>query len=102
MSSGTGTFQGGIHPYDGKDLSKDLPTLTVMPKGDLVYPMAQQHLGAPSKPIVAVGDKVLMGQRIAEATGFSSIYLFCSTFKAALGLTPTQFRKHFKNQGSGG
>ena len=62
MSSGTGTFQGGIHPYDGKDLSKDLPTLTVMPKGDLVYPMAQQHLGAPSKPIVAVGDKVLMGR----------------------------------------
>ena len=39
---------------------------------------------------------------IADATGFSSIYLFCSTFKAALGLTPTQFRKHFKNQGSGG
>ena len=38
---------------------------------------------------------------IADATGFSSIYLFCSTFKAALGLTPTQFRKHFKNQGSG-
>lgn len=37
---------------------------------------------------------------IAEATGFSSIYLFCSTFKSAVGLTPTQFRKHFKNQSS--
>ena len=37
---------------------------------------------------------------ISDATGFSSIYLFCSTFKTALGMTPTQFRKHFKNQGS--
>ncbi|MEI3238862.1 MAG: electron transport complex subunit RsxC [Lachnospiraceae bacterium] len=88
MSSGTGTFQGGIHPYDGKDLSKDLPTLTVMPKGDLVYPMAQQHLGAPSKPIVAVGDKVLMGQRIAEATGFISAHICCSVSGTVKAIEP--------------
>ena len=55
MSIGTGTFKGGVHPYDGKDLSKDKPTLAVLPKGDLVFPMAGQHLGAPAKPIVAVG-----------------------------------------------
>ena len=78
MSTGTGTFKGGVHPYDGKDLSKDLPTLTVMPKGDLVFPMAQQHLGAPSRPVVAVGDKVLMGQRIGEASGFISAHI-CSS-----------------------
>jgi electron transport complex protein RnfC len=65
------TFKGGIHPFEGKDLSKDLPTKTILPKGDLVYPMSQ-HIGAPAKPIVAVGDKVLVGQRIAEAQGFVS------------------------------
>ncbi|MDD6212209.1 MAG: electron transport complex subunit RsxC [Clostridiales bacterium] len=78
MSTGTGTFEGGVHPFDGKSLSKDLPTLTVLPKGDLVYPMAGQHLGAPAKPIVNVGDKVLMGQRIAEAGGFISAHICCS------------------------
>ena len=63
------TFVGGIHPYDGKELSKDKPIKAVLPKGDLVYPLSQ-HIGAPAKPIVAKGDHVLTGQMIAEAGGF--------------------------------
>ena len=31
------TFVGGIHPYDGKDLSKDKPIQDVLPKGEMVY-----------------------------------------------------------------
>lgn len=65
------TFRGGIHPFEGKDMSKALPIKEVLPKGDLVYPMSQ-HIGAPSKPIVQVGDKVLVGQKIGEAGGFVS------------------------------
>lgn len=65
------TFKGGIHPYDGKNLSKDKPTKVVLPKGDLVYPMSQ-HIGAPAKPVVSVGDQVLVGQVIGEAAGFIS------------------------------
>lgn len=72
-----GTFKGGVHPFEGKDLSKDLPTKKVLPKGDLVFPMSQ-HIGAPSKPIVSVGDRVLMGQKIAEAGGFISAFI-CSS-----------------------
>ncbi|MFA9466150.1 MAG: electron transport complex subunit RsxC [Velocimicrobium sp.] len=72
-----GTFGGGIHPFDGKELSKDLATKVVLPKGELVYPMAQ-HIGAPAKPIVSVGDKVLAGQRIGEAQGFVSANI-CSS-----------------------
>lgn len=30
------TFVGGIHPYDGKDLSKDKPIQDVLPKGEMV------------------------------------------------------------------
>ena len=30
------TFRGGVHPYEGKDLSKDLPIKTVQPKKELV------------------------------------------------------------------
>lgn len=65
------TFKGGIHPYDGKDLSKDRPIKQYEPSGELVYLMSQ-HIGAPAKPIVQIGDRVLVGQKIAEAGGFVS------------------------------
>lgn len=65
------TFKGGIHPREGKDISKNLPTIEVLPKGDLVFPMSQ-HIGAPAVPVVALGDKVIMGQTIAEAAGYVS------------------------------
>lgn len=71
------TFKGGIHPYEGKELSQDKPVKIVLPKGDLVYPMSQ-HIGAPAKPIVAVGDHVSVGQRIGEAQGFISANVVAS------------------------
>ena len=51
------TFHGGIHPYEGKELSKDKPIREYLPKGDLVYPLSQ-HIGAPANPIVEKGDTV--------------------------------------------
>ncbi len=71
------TFKGGVHPYDGKDLSKDKPIRELLPKGELVYPLSQ-HIGAPASPIVAVGDTVLRGQKIAEAGGFVSAPVYAS------------------------
>ena len=65
------TFKGGVHPYDGKELSKDKPIRTVLPEGELVYPLSQ-HIGAPAVPIVKKGDHVLLGQKIADAGGFVS------------------------------
>ena len=71
------TFTGGIHPYDGKDLSKDKPIRDIKPKGELVYPLSQ-HIGAPAKAIVNKGDKVLRGQMIAEAGGFVSAPIYAT------------------------
>ena len=71
------TFRGGVHPYEGKELSSDLPIKTVMPTGEMVFPMGQ-HIGAPATPIVAKGDKVLVGQKIGEASGFISANI-CSS-----------------------
>lgn len=71
------TFTGGIHPYDGKDLSKDRPIQDLLPKGEMVYPLSQ-HIGAPAKPIVAKGDRVLAGQLIAESGGFVSAPIYAS------------------------
>lgn len=65
------TFAGGIHPYDGKNLSKNKAICDYLPKGDCVYPLSQ-HIGAPAIPLVKKGDRVLAGQKIAEAGGFVS------------------------------
>jgi electron transport complex protein RnfC len=69
------TFIGGVHPYDGKDLSKDKPMKTIIPKGEMVYPLSQ-HIGAPATPIVQKGERVLAGQKIAEAGGFVSAPIY--------------------------
>ena len=65
------TFQGGIHPYDGKDLSKDKPIVELKAGPVLVFPLSQ-HIGAPAKPLVQKGDYVYRGQKIAEAGSFVS------------------------------
>ncbi len=72
-----GTFTGGIHPYDGKDLSKDKLIKDILPKGDLVYPLSQ-HIGAPAVPVVKKGDHVLTGQKIADAAGFVSAPIYAT------------------------
>lgn len=81
------TFQGGIHPYDGKELSKDKPIKAVLPKGDLVYPLSQ-HIGAPARPIVAKGDHVLTGQKIAEAGGFVSAPIYATVSGTVKAIEP--------------
>ncbi len=81
------TFTGGIHPYDGKDLSKGKPIREVFPKGDLVYPLSQ-HIGAPAQPIVKKGDHVLTGQKIAEAGGFVSAPIYASVSGTVKAIEP--------------
>ena len=81
------TFKGGIHPDDGKILSKDNPIKELLPQGDLVYPMSQ-HIGAPAKPVVKVGDKVLVGQKIGEAVGFVSSNIICSVSGKVKAIEP--------------
>ena len=71
------TFAGGIHPYEGKELTKDKPIKTVLPKGDLVYPLLQ-HIGAPATPVVSVGDQVAKGQLIGEPKDGLSVAIHCS------------------------
>ena len=71
------TFKGGVHPYEGKELSKDKPIERLVPIGDMVYPLSQ-HIGAPAKPVVAKNDRVLVGQLIAEASGFVSANIYSS------------------------
>lgn len=71
------TFKGGAHPYDGKKMSKDCPIEILNPGDTLVYPLSQ-HIGAMAKPLVKAGDRVLVGQKIAEKGGFISANIHSS------------------------
>ncbi len=84
---GFSTFKGGVHPYDGKELSKYTPIQPVTPGKELVYPVSQ-HIGAPATPIVAVGDHVLRGQKIAEAGGFVSAPIYASVSGTVKAIEP--------------
>ena len=61
-------FFGGIHPKYNKEMSTGITSFhTVTPK-QVVIPLLQ-HIGAPCKPLVQVGDRVLMGQKIGDGEG---------------------------------
>ena len=82
---GSGTFRGGIHPYDGKELSRDRVIQDIRPGKELAY-LVSQHIGAPAKPIVKKGDRVLVGQMIAEAGGFVSAPVYASVSGVVKGI----------------
>ena len=65
------TFKiGGVHPNDNK-LTAHKSIVTLEAPKEAIFPF-EQHIGAPAKPIVNVGDRVKTGQMIAEAGGFVS------------------------------
>ena len=62
---------GGVHPSDNKQWSKG-SAIEIMELPDVVNIPLAQHIGAPATAIVKKGDTVVVGQKIAEATGFMS------------------------------
>ncbi len=61
-------FFGGIHPKYNKEMSTQSSQLPVIAPAQVVIPL-QQHIGAPCKSLVAVGDKVRVGQKIGDGEG---------------------------------
>ena len=64
---------GGVHPCDNK-LARGC-AIETLPVPSTVWVSMAQHLGAPAKPVVAVGDLVKTGQVIAEPGGFISAFV---------------------------
>ena len=61
-------FFGGIHPKYNKEMSTGITDFhTIVPK-QVVIPL-QQHIGAPCRPLVAEGDRVLRYQKIGDGEG---------------------------------
>ena len=61
------TFRGGIHVDEQKNTA-GMRTEAIASPPEVCISMSQ-HIGAPAKPLVAVGDRVLVGQKIGEVEG---------------------------------
>ena len=77
---------GGVHPHDSK-ISRDC-AIEKLPLAPTVYIQLSQHIGAPAKPVVAVGDKVKVGQVIAEPGGFVSAFIHSSVSGTVKSIAP--------------
>ncbi|MDN0074050.1 electron transport complex subunit RsxC [Crenobacter sp. SG2303] len=84
------TFHGGIELPENKQQSTGRPIGTPPLPARLCLPLSQ-NLGNPAKPCVAVGDRVLKGQRIAEADGTVSAALHAPTSGTVVEIAPRAF-----------
>ena len=66
------TFPGGAHIADYKGFTNSLKTVEAEVPAKVYIPMSM-HIGAPSRPLVKVGDEVKMGQKVAESQGYVSV-----------------------------
>lgn len=84
-------FHGGIHPPEMKHLSNGTDIAPGPLPAQLILPL-NMHIGAPAKPLVEPGDRVLKGQMIAEPTGAVSAAIHAPTSGtvSAIGPRPIQ------------
>jgi electron transport complex protein RnfC len=75
---------GGVHPNDSKISAN--AAIENFPIPEVAYISMGQHLGAPAEPIVAAGDKVKVGQLIANANGFISAPVHSSVSGTVKGI----------------
>lgn len=81
------TFKGGIHLSDMKTDTEHKAIIDIEAPPVLVFPLSQ-HIGAPAVPCVAVGDRVLEGQKIAEMSGFVSANIHSSVSGRVTAIGP--------------
>lgn len=78
-------FAHGVHPPDSKELTNRLPVRRMPYPDEVILPL-RQHAGKPAKPLVAAGDRVQRGDKIAEADGFVSAPVHASAAGTVLGI----------------
>ena len=64
------TFKRGIHPPESK-FTEHVPIINQLnlAENEMVFPLSM-HLGAPCQPLVSVGEKVLIGEKIGDNEAF--------------------------------
>ncbi|MBE6928097.1 MAG: electron transport complex subunit RsxC [Ruminococcaceae bacterium] len=85
------SFFGGVHPKGYKELSCEAPITPIHPK--MVSIALSQHIGAPCKPLVSVGERVLLGQKIGDGQGL------CAPVHASVSGTVIAIEKRYYPSG---
>ncbi|WP_444935160.1 electron transport complex subunit RsxC [Microbulbifer sp. JTAC008] len=80
-------FPGGVHPPENKHQSTGEPIGVIPLAEDLIVPLLQ-HSGTTAIPLVNLGDKVLKGQKIAEADGFISCPVHAPSSGRVMAIEP--------------
>jgi electron transport complex protein RnfC len=85
------SFRGGIFPlqhrHHGKHLSEGQPIRKAVVPSSVTIPLSQ-HIGAPCRPIVKVGDTVKVGQKIGEPEGYVSAPIHSSISGKVIAIEP--------------
>ncbi len=79
------SFRGGIHPPEHKSLTEHKEIVRLDPPKLMAFPL-QQHIGAMAEPLVKVGDRVLMGQKIGDSDQFISAPIHSSVSGKVIGI----------------
>ena len=86
------TFRGGVHPlhgaHEGKGPTRGVPVRDYV--ADTVTILMGMHLGAPSTPCVQAGDRVKLGQVIAEPVGFLGLPVHASVSGEVIAVGPVR------------
>ena len=80
-------YHGGLHLPDHKSLSNSHDSRELPLPKRFILPM-QQHIGEAASPVVKVGDRVLKGAMIAEATGKVSAPIHAPTSGTVVEIAP--------------
>ncbi len=78
-------IRGGVHPNDRKHLSA-AQAIDTLPLPDLMHIPMQQHIGAPSAPLVHRGEMVKKGQLLARSQGVISAPVHAPTSGRIMGI----------------
>ena len=84
------TFRRGVHPCAGESEKRATgakPIENAPAPAVAVVPLLQ-HAGAPCKPLVKIGERVLMGQKIGEADGYVSAAVHAPVSGKVKGIQP--------------
>ena len=90
------TFKRGIHPNEQKHHTENVPINTLLPLegSEIVFPLLQ-HIGAPCKPLVEKGQKVLLGQKIGDSDA-----AFCAPVHSSVSGLVKDIRPHLTVAGT--
>ncbi len=82
-----GTLHGGLRLPGNKSASTNQSIVDIPIPDQLILPL-RQHVGDPAQPVVAIGERVLKGQLIAERDGTLGAPVHASSSGTVIAIEP--------------